>query len=111
MITILPQTTMTGGSFSLCEDGKELAKCTYEASPGKGEITDLTFEENSPFNIIDAVVRAVLNSLDLRGVTTITCKKQGIFPQLQKVGFTVENGIATVDTEEFFSQPCQGHLH
>lgn len=111
MITILPEQTLTGGSFSLCEDGKELAKCTYEAAPRKGEITDLTFEDNSPFNIIDAVVRAVLNSLDLRGVTTVTSRNTTIFPQLQKVGFTIDGDLATIDTEKFFAQPCQGHKH
>lgn len=109
MITILPTYTFDGGAFTLCEDGKEVSKCVYKASPGKGEITDLFFETDCKFNLIDAVTRAVLNSLDKRGVTTVTCANEKIFAELEKVGFTVENGIAAINTTQFFAQPCKGH--
>lgn len=108
MITILPEYTFEGGSFTLCEDGKELAKCVYEAAPGRGEITELIFEEGCKFSRIDGVVRAVLNSLDLRGVTTVTSKNKKIFSELEKVGFTVCDEIASINTTEFFAQPCHG---
>ncbi|MBE6891302.1 MAG: hypothetical protein E7481_04670 [Ruminococcaceae bacterium] len=108
MITILPEYTLDGGSFTLCEDGKELAKCIYEAAPGRGEITELIFDEGCNFSRIDGVVRAVLNSLDLRGVTTVTCKNKKIFPELEKVGFTVKEEFAVINTTEFFDQPCHG---
>ncbi len=108
MITILPEYTFEGGSFTLCEDSKELAKCIYEAAPGRGEITGLIFEEGCTFNKIDGVVRAVLNSLDLRGVTTVKCKNKKIFSELEKIGFTVNEDEATINTTEFFAQPCKG---
>ena len=109
MITILPEYTFDGGSFTLCEDGKVITKCIYEAAPGRGEITELIFEDGCNFNLIDSVVRAVLNSLDLRGVTTVKCKNKKIFAELQKVGFTVNEDEAVIYTTEFFSQPCKGH--
>ncbi len=108
MITILPQYTFDGGSFTLCEDEKEIAKCIYEAAPGRGEITELIFEKGCKFSRIDGVVRAVLNSLDLRGVTTVTCRNKQIFSELEKVGFTVNGETATINTTEFFAQPCHG---
>lgn len=108
MITILPEYTFEGGSFTLCEDGKEIAKCIYEASPGRGEITDLIFEKECKFSRIDGVVRAVLNSLDLRGVTTVKCKNHQIFPELEKVGFTVKEYEAVINTTEFFARSCHG---
>ena len=108
MITILPEYTFEGGSFTLCDDGKEVSKCVYQAAPGRGEITELIFEEGCKFNFIDSVVRAVLNSLDLRGVTTVKCKNKSIFTELVKIGFTVTEDEAVINTTEFFNQPCKG---
>jgi len=108
MITILPEYTLEGGSFTLCEDGKEIAKCIYEAAPGKGEITNLFYEKGCKFSRIDGVVRAVLNSLDLRGVTTVKSQNTKLFTDLEKVGFTVNGDIAIINTTEFFAQPCHG---
>ena len=108
MITILPEYTFEGGSFTLCDDGKEIAKCIYEAAPGRGEITEIIYEDGCNFSRIDGVVRAVLNSLDLRGVTIIKCKNKRIFPELKKIGFTVNEDEAVINTTEFFTQPCKG---
>lgn len=107
MITILPEYTFDGGSFTLCEDGKVITKCIYEAAPGRGEITELIFEDGCNFNLIDSVVRAVLNSLDLRGVTTVKCKNKNIFNELEKIGFEINENEAVINTTDFFSQPCK----
>lgn len=111
MITILPSETCGENAFVLCEDGCESSKCFYTAAPGKGEITEISFKAESDFYIADAVVRAVLNSLDMRGVTTVTCKNKKLFPLLEKIGFhTDESGeTVSVNTEKFFSGLCECH--
>lgn len=108
MITILPEKTSDGGSFSFCENGAKLASCGYKVNGWKGEITSLSAVPGCGKNIKEAVVRAVLNSLDMKGVTDVRCEDRELGEFLISIGFDIKDGCVSVDTSEFFSRGCSG---
>ncbi len=54
------------------------------------------------------LVRAALNAAANRNAVTAVCGDETYFSLLQKLGFIVENGCATVSIPDVFNRPCQG---
>jgi len=54
------------------------------------------------------LVRAALNVAANRNALTAVCQNEALFALLQRLGFSLENGKATVFIPDFFNRPCQG---
>ena len=80
------------------ENEKSPGHCIFS---GGGEI--FTIVDND--NVTELLVRATLNSLDLKGVKRGYCKNTALFPELKRLGFTEKDGICEVDITTFF-KPC-----
>jgi hypothetical protein len=75
--------------YKLTEKGKCLCACFYNME--KAEITDLE-EYGSHDDILNkAVIKAVLNSLDLKGTETVFCNKKEFGKLLTELGFKYDN--------------------
>ena len=66
-----------------------------------GEILDVIDKDN----IFELLIRATLNFLDLNKIERGYCRKQVLFPELKKLGFTEKDGFCEVDITTFF-KPC-----
>ncbi len=80
------------------EDEKSHGYCVFDKS---GEIKEVIEKED----VFELLIRATLNSLDLRGVKEGYCNKKSLFPKLKMLGFKESGDRCFTDINEFF-KPC-----
>lgn len=90
--------------FILKENEKDICACFYDLE--KNEITDLEEYEIHDIILNKAVVKAVLNSLDLNGVETVICKNKKLGNLLTELGFSYdnENGTYILNLKGYFDE-------
>lgn len=110
-VTVIDDIRIIKSVSDIANDGILMAWAQEnEKSPGhsifskEGEI--FTVEDND--DVFELLIRATLNYLDLNGVKKAYCKKETLFGELKRLGFTDKDGVYEVDITTFF-KPCCKH--
>ncbi len=80
------------------ENEKGLGFCVFSKD---GEIIEIEDKDN----IFELLIRAALNSLDLKKVKVAYCNHRPYFDELQRLGFKENNDRTEVVISQFF-KPC-----
>ena len=105
MITVLPQ-PMQGDIHILaaCEGGQTLGTVQYRTVQQTVHVTAL----DCPIDALaDGLLRACLNAARAAGCVQAVCALDERLDWLQRKGFAVQNGAASVAIEPFFARGCR----
>ena len=89
----------------LWDRGEESGYALYEL---QNDTVQLLVFRSADADLQEWLVRAVLNAAANRDAVTAVCFERSYFPLLEKLGFTVENGSASVSIPDVFNRPCAG---
>ena len=92
--------------FKLTENGHNVCACFY--NPVNSEIIDLEEYDLHDVFFNKAVVKAVLNNLDLNGVETVFCKKKELGSLLTELGFIYNEAeeVYILNLKGYFETGC-----
>lgn len=97
-------------AYGAYEDGETVGASTFYVQDGKGYVEDLkiTDEENLPLAMI--LGRAVLNFLDLHGVSEAFFEKRGVFydKAARVIGFKEKDGLLYANLKGMFTADHHG---
>ena len=104
MITLLAQPTEQNRyRISACEGERVLGTAEYRA---EGETVWLTQLDCPIEALADGLMRACLNAARAQGCVQAVCALPQWLEWLQKQGFSVQNGQASVSIGAFFARGC-----
>ena len=97
-----------GGQVSamvLWDGGEESGYALYDLQT---DTVNLLVCRSADADLQEWLVRAVLNAATNRNAVTAVCFDKSQFPILEKLGFSVEDGCASVCIPDVFNRPCAG---
>ncbi len=89
----------------LWDRGEESGYILYRL---QNDTAELLVCRSADADLEEWLVRAALNAAANREAITAVCADKTQFSLLEKLGFAVENGMATVSIPDVFNRPCPG---
>ena len=89
----------------LWDGGEESGYLLYRVEKDKAELLVCRCEDA---DLQEWLVRAALNAAANHNALTAASQNKDMFPLLQKLGFSLQDGALSVFIPDFFNRPCQG---
>ena len=85
-------------------DGTVFGHALFSMMGGCAELLSVCTEEPM---MTEGLIRAVINTADCRGATSVVCRVESLIPVLKRLEFVPQDGVYTVDVHHFLYGECQ----